>query len=177
MEPKRIDAVLAELKGLWPSMPAGNRRVVMAMEEAHEVITALAARLAEAERERDALADGLRRTEENRDNAMQDAQEEYDRAVAAEARLAEVERERDELRAGDDEATRLFLGAQKRMREAKTRAERLDAAVRAEIDARQAYENMPADRGGPHGPKGRAMARWLDARADVIAALQQEGGE
>jgi hypothetical protein len=55
MEPKRIDTVLAELKGLWPSMPEGNRRVVMAMEEAHEVITVLAARLAEVERERDRM--------------------------------------------------------------------------------------------------------------------------
>jgi chromosome segregation ATPase len=128
-----------------------------------EVMDALAARLAEVERERDALADGLRRTEENRDNAMQDAQEEYDRAVAAEARLAEVERERDRMEA---EA----VVAMDRWHQSQARVERLATALN-EIDALDPEHLIDG--------YSQTATRGLVLRMGEIAraARQQEGGE
>ena len=50
------------------------------------------------------------------------------------------------------------------------REAKLREAVQAEIAARNVYEDLPTDRGGSYGPKGRAYAKWLDARADVMVA-------
>lgn len=52
--------------------------------------------------------------------------------------------------------------------------ERLRDAVRAEFDAAAIYENTPTDRGGKSGPKGRAYAKWLDARAELLAMIAHE---
>jgi len=49
-------------------------------------------------------------------------------------------------------------------------------AVTHEINTRQSYEACRADRGGKNGPKGRALAAWMDARAGVIAAIAKLEG-
>lgn len=50
-------------------------------------------------------------------------------------------------------------------------------AVKAEIMARQLYENTMTDRGGAHGPKGLAFSGWQSAIADLFAALRALTGE
>lgn len=64
-----------------------------------------------------------------------------------------------------------------KMAEAADRTETLVQAVLAEMKARNAHEALPADRGGQFGPKGQAMAAWLNARSDVaLALLALKGG-
>ncbi len=53
----------------------------------------------------------------------------------------------------------------------------LTAAVNAERDALIKYDRTPSDRGGSAGPKGRAYSRWLNCRADVVAALARPSAQ
>ena len=51
------------------------------------------------------------------------------------------------------------------------RVARLIRAVECERNHKSAYDATPQDRGGHKGPKGQAYQLWMDARADVGAAL------
>ena len=51
------------------------------------------------------------------------------------------------------------------------RVARLIRAVECERNHKNAYDATPQDRGGHKGPKGQAYQLWMDARADVGAAL------
>lgn len=91
---------------------------------------------------------------------------------AKEAEIADLRRqlaERDYLiAAAGDYAAKL----ERQLAEALESARAAVVAVEAEIDARHAYEDLPTDRGGRDGPKGKAYARWLDRRASVFAAIR-----
>lgn len=67
-----------------------------------------------------------------------------------------------------------FAALAARLKEAEAERDALVRAVNAERDALAAYDQTPSDRGGQRGPKGTAYRRWLDARANVAAALAKQ---
>lgn len=91
------------------------------------------------------------------------------RANAAEAETNKVRRF---LKISRDEGGEALARAEA----AEAKVARLVEAITAEIDARQEYEALPPDRGGSAGPKGRAHAKWLQCRANLIAAIAEVQG-
>jgi len=50
------------------------------------------------------------------------------------------------------------------------KADELEDAATVEFAARSKWEDLPVDRGGAHGPKGKALSAWQLARAELHVA-------